>query len=642
MEVSNRVGKDHCSCSVTVLDRVLSPTFTKNLKKVDGNIGCNITLECKVSGSQPLSFSWYKDDQEITDGEKYKLHMKETTAALQINQIVKLDGGVYTCRATNSAGFKESSGILCVKEPPIFTLKLDNQDVIPGSTVVLKSAFTGTAPLKIKWFREDKEITTGGKSFIKKDDSASFLELHSVKPSDSANYTCQVTNDAGKATCSAVLFVKEPPTFSMRLESSKLVKNGQSLILSCKVTGSPLINVKWLKNETEIASNDKYRLSFADSVATLEIVNCSVDDSGDYICVASSDAGSDRCSSTVTVKEPPMFLKTFESKETVKGSDVVIEGVVSGSAPFEISCYQDTKLIRSDKRHRINVQDGVVSLLILKCESGDVGKYQCTIANEVGQTTCDCQITLKEPPSFVEKIENTNSLVGMEISMQCTLSGSLPMTVLWMKDDHEVKEDVHAKISFDTRTAFLTLRNIQMKHSGKYICHAQNEAGSQKCLATLTVKEPANITEQAKSISVTTGDPATLECRFSGSEVLSAKWLKDGKALTSGQRYKVQSTNKSSVLKILFTVKSDSGEYTFEVSNDVGFSSCEALITVLDQTIKPSFTRRLEKIESIKGSFAHLECLVSGSLPLSVLWYKDEKEIKTDEKHKCTFFENSA
>ncbi|XP_064874313.1 titin-like [Oncorhynchus nerka] len=186
-----------------------------------------------------------------------------------------------------------------------------------------------------------------------------------------------------------------------------------------------------------------------------------------------------------------------------------------------------------------------------------------------------------EPPSFVQKIENISSLVGSEISMQCTLKGSLPMTVSWIKEDHEVKEGEHIQISYETRTAVLTLRNTQMKHGGKYICQAQNEAGSQKCLATLTVKEPANITEQAKSISVTTGDPATLECRFSGSKVLKAMWLKDGRELTSGQRYKVQSRDKSSVLKILSTVKSDSGEYTFEVSNDVGSSTCEASITVL-------------------------------------------------------------
>lgn len=93
-------------------------------------------------------------------------------------------------------------------EPPVFTVKPGSQDASPGSNVVLKSAFTGSAPLVVKWFKEEKEIFTGGKCFIKKDVSSSSLELHSVKPSDSAKYTCQVSNDAGKVDCTAVLFVK--------------------------------------------------------------------------------------------------------------------------------------------------------------------------------------------------------------------------------------------------------------------------------------------------------------------------------------------------------------------------------------------------------------------------------------------------
>lgn len=68
------------------------------------------------------------------------------------------------------------------------------------------------------------------------------------------------------------------------------------------MTGSPIITFKWFKDEMEITSGPKYTITADDLVASMEIVNCTVEDSGDYVCVASSEAGSDRCSSTITVK----------------------------------------------------------------------------------------------------------------------------------------------------------------------------------------------------------------------------------------------------------------------------------------------------------------------------------------------------
>lgn len=94
-------------------------------------------------------------------------------------------------------------------------MKPESQDAIPGSNVVLKAAFTGTPSFTIKWFKEENEILTGGSCFIKKDSSSSSLALHSVKPSHSAKYTCQVANDAGRVSCTAVLFVKGASSYPL-------------------------------------------------------------------------------------------------------------------------------------------------------------------------------------------------------------------------------------------------------------------------------------------------------------------------------------------------------------------------------------------------------------------------------------------
>lgn len=208
---------------------------------MDGSVGTNVTLECRLAGSQPMAVNWFRDEKEIHSHGNYKVDFTEMKASVAITGLTLSDGGVYTCRAANGAGQKETTGTLCIKgqssacntgldstrtrhqtvlkgsvcsvsslitpEPPVFTVRPESQDASLGSHVVIRSAFTGSAPLVVKWFREEKEVFTGGKCLIKKDSSSSSLELQSVKPSDSAKYTCQVCNDAGKVDCTAALFV---------------------------------------------------------------------------------------------------------------------------------------------------------------------------------------------------------------------------------------------------------------------------------------------------------------------------------------------------------------------------------------------------------------------------------------------------
>ena len=99
-----------------------------------------------------------------------------------------------------------------------------------------------------------------------------------------------------------MLLFTEPPTFSLKLVPTHLVKTGQPLTLSCKVEDSPGLSVNWFRNGCEIFSNYRQLVCFSNSVASLEVIDSIVEDSGEYVCMASSAAGSDQCVCTVTVK----------------------------------------------------------------------------------------------------------------------------------------------------------------------------------------------------------------------------------------------------------------------------------------------------------------------------------------------------
>lgn len=94
----------------------------------------------------------------------------------------------------------------------------------------------------------------------------------------------------------------EPPRFIKKLEPSKIVKQDESTRYECKIGGSPEIRVSWYKDETEIQESSKFRMSFLDSIAVLEMHHLSVEDSGDYSCEARNAAGSASSSTSLKVK----------------------------------------------------------------------------------------------------------------------------------------------------------------------------------------------------------------------------------------------------------------------------------------------------------------------------------------------------
>lgn len=89
--------------------------------------------------------------------------------------------------------------------------------------------------------------------------------------------------------------------------------------------------------------------------------------------------------------------------------------------------------------------------------------------------------------------------------------------------------------------------------------------------------------DKTENVSVTAGDTAALECTVSGTPELIPKWYKDGMELSSGRKHKIAFAKMISSLKVLSAEKGDTGEYTFEIKNQVGSDSCKMHLTVLGQ-----------------------------------------------------------
>ena len=94
----------------------------------------------------------------------------------------------------------------------------------------------------------------------------------------------------------------EPATFVEKLEPSQLLKKGDATQLACKVTGTPPIKITWFANDREIKESSKHKMSFAESTAVLRLTGVAIEDSGEYMCEAQNEAGSDHCGSVLIVK----------------------------------------------------------------------------------------------------------------------------------------------------------------------------------------------------------------------------------------------------------------------------------------------------------------------------------------------------
>uniref|UniRef100_A0A8C4KP82 Ig-like domain-containing protein n=1 Tax=Dromaius novaehollandiae TaxID=8790 RepID=A0A8C4KP82_DRONO len=167
--------------------RLVPPSFSRKLKETNGVLGSSVLLECKVSGTSPISVAWFQDGNEIVSGEKYEISFLDNICALKLNALDATDTGPYTCVAANVAGSDECSAFL--------------------TSIVLESSYVGTPPISVTWKRNGTPIAQSPRCSVTTTDKSGILEIFNSIKSDEGEYTCEVANEAGADVCHSLVSI---------------------------------------------------------------------------------------------------------------------------------------------------------------------------------------------------------------------------------------------------------------------------------------------------------------------------------------------------------------------------------------------------------------------------------------------------
>ncbi|XP_038157479.1 obscurin isoform X16 [Cyprinodon tularosa] len=193
-----------------------------------------------------------------------------------------------------------------------------------------------------------------------------------------------------------------PPDFEEILANCT-AELGQTVKLACKVTGVPKPVVTWYKDGRVVEADPHHIIiEDPDGSCTLILDNMTADDSGQYMCFATSPAGNASTLGKITVQVPPRFLNKLRNALFVAGEDAQFTCVIQSAPNPKIRWFKDGRLLTDQEKYQTysELRSGVVVLIIKNLTERDLGHYECELSNRLGSAKCAADLVV---PSAVAR-----------------------------------------------------------------------------------------------------------------------------------------------------------------------------------------------------------------------------------------------
>lgn len=166
------------------------------------NAGLNVNLTVAVSGPEPLSFQWLKDDVALADGPAVS---GVTTPSLWLTNVFGADSGAYQVVVSHGLLTATSAVAVVSVNDPVITVPPTNYHVGLCDPLELFVGALGTPPLSFQWRKNGLDLPHATNSpFV----------LPLIAESDAGSYQVLVTSKYGTALSSPALVTVDAPAMT--------------------------------------------------------------------------------------------------------------------------------------------------------------------------------------------------------------------------------------------------------------------------------------------------------------------------------------------------------------------------------------------------------------------------------------------
>ncbi|KAH9425880.1 Contactin-3 [Dermatophagoides pteronyssinus] len=564
------------------------------------------TLKCVADGYPTPTYKWYKEEyieNQIRSNPIDPLSDRRYTQTDGIliidNPQTDRDRGKYHCIAENRFGSIISQTVqLTFGYIGEFTKKRspDYGREYWGKSISCDPPKHHIS-VSYHWSRESFEyiIEDDRRTFVSRDGNLYFSSLEKI---DRANYSCNVKSSIASSGRTGPFFplivdsasssqkLLFPNHFPKIFPEIKLA--GSEVRLECMAYGYPVPYYNWTREGLTTQMPEGHYLASFNRV--LIIPQAKVEDSGEYVCTATS--GKDVISKSVqlSIQSLPIILQHIGNKVVERDLSVLTWECAAFGIPsvsytwykngVEISDRNKMTYFSEEDRNRYEVRGNMLLIHGLIPER-DEGMYQCQATNELGTAFSSGQLRIVQMAPSFRKHPMPNEMYAAEggnITIPC-VPESLPIPSFeWQKDFNRILMDDRKRV---LPNGFLTISPVHRTDMGEYTCVARNSLGTDRTRGILRVfNRPKLYIRPNPVYDLKIGQSIELPCMAITDPQLDLayKWQHNGLRIDFDRMPQYSMAGIDGNLRINNLTLAETGEYECIVQTTVGLTSATTKI----------------------------------------------------------------